>query len=302
MIPHARDLKLSSLLDLVNNREYVAHIKYPQTGFFTKPFVPEAGPFQGKLIKIYKTTRNKALAQRLKSLHDDYVAQLSHLDINIPETEMAVLFDRYEYCPVIIQYAFPQASLVRRIIQTKELLDCIELLKGILLAICRFWLSLNGRAPDNRLGLAASLRNCAFFDKHFWFFDTFPPLTSISNSEIHSLMLEFAPYSICRIVRPLISPMLHHVTSEYYDIEKMLKGIVGSACRLRPEFVSQFLEISRRTMTNQSIIQLNNYFIAQLDYPPRLSKTWLLTRFLLAQKGAPNVKRIHRAKHDATRN
>jgi hypothetical protein len=256
-------------------------------GFFSRPYKSLKGPYKGQIIKIYKK-QNLETCRSFIILHQDYVSTLRSIGIKIPETNIQICSDGKSFRLVIIQEPFSESELVRGIIQNGDLEQIRISLEGILKDSILFLEHIKTKSLVN-LGFHPTLRNYAIRENQFYYFDTFPPM-NLPEKKLRKFILSFAPYYVPAYFYPLLIPLMHRVTGEYYDPVKMLRGPIGSTCRLRPEYTEEILEFARSYFRAnlgdpEQMVQLTN----ELARPPRLSKIWLTLRRLLGKEGQPNV-------------
>lgn len=251
-------------------------------GFFSQPFRIYPQGMNPLVMKIYKPVRSKELALQIVSHHASYVSCLQHAGVQIPDTFLHLVERHSRNFLVVVQSPFADDELVRYRMMTGERESCIALLKALLAQTIDFLQS------GVQVGFHPTLRNFAWREG-LWFFDTFPPM-DMSQPNLNRIILHFAPVSLPLSRIP--TSWVNHVSNEYYQPSLMLKGLVGSSCRLRPEWSEDFLSQSRLQITASG---LPDHVIEQtldmLHQPPRLSGLWTGIRSLLGKEGKPNVPR-----------
>ncbi len=270
-------------LEAVDSRKY---------GFVSKPFLATSGPYTGKILKQYHTVRSRDLCTELIHVHTRYVALLKEAGISVPETEILLREpERGQYTVLIVQEAFPETALVRRIMLRAGFEECELLMRGIIndaVTVLNFMRS----HPEENMGFHPTLRNYAVTGGKLHYFDTFPPFCLWDQRRVEEVILDFAPFPFVRFSKPVLRPFMHRVTDEYYLEDKMILGIVGSSCRLRPEFCQRFLDSAAQHLGNMPPGRILNRagILNALSQPPSLSPLWVFTRRLLGKEGMPNLK------------
>lgn len=256
-----------------------------QWGFFSQPFIAVSGPYAGKIIKLYGPAGSPVLLQQLKQHHDAYYRALAKTGIQLPQTEMLLLQEGKKLRACIVQEPFPANDLVRfRILEGDEnavIANLIAMLNEAKVFVTD--------ATKPVMGFHPTTRNFAWRDNSLIYFDTFPPMLC-SQWEINNLVLRFTPVKLARVFRPVLRPFMGIVTREYYDEVKMIQGITGSVCRLRPEFAQKSLQVSQEWLagaglSNSTTRKLNHHFMN----PPSLPEIWIRMRSWLGKEGNPNL-------------
>ncbi|SEK19494.1 hypothetical protein SAMN05444413_1014 [Roseivivax marinus] len=255
-------------------------------GYFCAPFRPESGPYADRVIKVYRALPDRAALDRLAAAHDDYVAALHDAGVPLPETRFHLVDMGETTVPVIVQKALPDESLMRPLMQAATRDETLEMMQAAGEVIARFWL--NTRQAQTRLGFHPSIRNFAIIDGGAVFFDTFPPLIHYSRDEMGRLLLQFSEKRLMRIVGPAVMKGVTAIQDEWYSPPETLVGLVGSACRLRPELTRVYLDWGR-TFAREHMEPWADEAVAALDVPPRLPGYWTSMRRMLGLQGAPNV-------------
>ena len=257
-------------------------------GFFSKPFLIEDGILKGNVIKTYRPIDSEEYCARVKQLHDNYVEELRKANIKVPDTDLHIVDVDDKFHVAIIQEAFTPSELVRDVMKTCDVDPYLDLMAGVLTDAINFSAYMKDRTE--MLGFHPTLRNYAFRMGTFYYFDTFPPMAGISEEEVQQLVIDFAPYHFPGFVKKLSKKYLGKVTNEYYQYDLMISGIVGSSCRLRPEFADRVLIRARSVIENTPIDeQVKNDTLEIIKNPPKLSPLWTSMRKILGKEGKPNV-------------
>ncbi|WP_323766440.1 DUF6206 family protein [Marinovum sp.] len=255
-------------------------------GYFCAPFRPVGGPFSDRVIKVYRGSADRALMARLAECHGDYVAALHKTGVPVPETEFHLLPEGEMQVPVIVQEALPAETMMRPQMQAAPLPEALELMEAAGQVIARFWN--NADQFNTRIGFHPSIRNFAVADGRASFFDTFPPLIHYSRPEMGRMLLIFSESALMRSVGPLLRRRVTGIQDEWYSPPETLVGLVGSACRLRPDDGEAFLAWGRDFM-NREMPRWADEALPHLQRPPRLPGYWTGMRKLLGLQGEPNV-------------
>ena len=255
-------------------------------GYFCAPFRPASGPLANKVIKVYRGLRNVAELERLAQCHSDYVAALELTGVDLPVTDFHLLDIDGTTVPVIVQEALPSDSMMRLQIIAAEREQAVEMMEAAGQVIATFWN--NADKVEGRVGFHPSIRNFAYLDGKALFFDTFPPLIHYSREEMGKMLLTYSDKRLMRWVGPLIQGRVTGIQDEWYSASETLVGLVGSACRLRPNDSARFLEwgqdFARRAMPRWA-----EEAIPEMKAPPKLPGYWTGFRKVLGLQGAPNV-------------
>ncbi|MDD9744699.1 MULTISPECIES: DUF6206 family protein [Marinovum] len=255
-------------------------------GYFCAPFRPTQGPFSDRVIKVYRGSTDRALMARLATCHADYVAALHKTGVPVPETEFHLLPEGNLEVPVIVQEALPAESMMRPQMQAAPRDAALELMEAAGQVIARFWN--NADQFETRIGFHPSIRNFAVAGGQASFFDTFPPLIHYSRPEMGRMLLIFSESALMRRVGPLLRGRVTGIQDEWYLPPETLVGLVGSACRLRPEHGEAFLAWGRDFMTRE-MPRWADEALPHLQRPPRLPGYWTGMRKVLGLQGEPNV-------------
>lgn len=253
-------------------------------GFFSKPFRVQ---LQGKenIVKIYTAIRS--VKHIVQEKHDSYKNLLEQTGIKIPHTQAILMDERKPALFVIVQEPFADEELVRTILEKCEKEKVFELITKLFEDVLVFW---KNKPHDQPLGFHPTLRNYAIRNNTLYYVDTFPPM-NFPQDELNRFILKVAP--VPRVVTFFIpEKSINRVTDEYYSIEKMLIGLIGSTCRLRPEYADEILEYSKKYISGCTLNeQEKQNLLHDLDAPPRLSFLWRMVRKLTGNVGKPNVKK-----------
>lgn len=255
-------------------------------GYFCAPFRPATGPLSDHVIKVYRGLSDTAALHRLARCHDDYVAALHAAAVPLPETAFHLVDLGGVTVPVIVQRALPEDSLMRPRMQQAPLPATLEMMEAAGQVIARFWLW--ARSQEGRIGFHPSIRNFAILDGEAVFFDTFPPLVHYTREEMGRMLLTFSDKRLMRVVGPLMQTRVTGIQDEWYSPPETLVGLVGSACRLRPEHAGAYLDWGR-DFAAREMAPWAEEALKGLAEPPRLPGYWTGFRKLLGLQGEPNV-------------
>jgi hypothetical protein len=223
--------------------------------------------------------------KNLAELHDRYCLQLSKAGIQIPKTRLLELKGKSKNQVVCLQKAFKPENLCRKLIETSDLEGCITLIKALLTETLKFW---DLYKNNETIGFHPTLRNFALETETLHYFDTFPPM-NMERGKLNKIMVSSAPVNL--LYRLIGSTMMNMVTKEYYQVEPMYTGIIGSCCRLRPEFKEKFMKIGV-DYVKQSNLQgfEKDTIINRLTHVPKLNWLWLFARRVFGKHGRSNVR------------
>lgn len=255
-------------------------------GYFCAPFRPPSGPYADKVIKVYRGLRDGAALDRLAVCHDDYVAALLQTGVPMPTTQFTLLDVGGARIPVIVQDALPADTMMRPQMQRGELDQTLAMMQAAGEVIASFWN--NSDAIGTRIGFHPSIRNFAIVDGGAVFFDTFPPLIHYSRAEMGRMLLQFSDKRLMRLIGPLMQTRVTGIQDEWYSAPETLVGIVGSACRLRPDDAQAYLDWGRQ-FANTHMPRWADEAVRGMSKPPRLPGYWTGFRKLLGLQGEPNV-------------
>ncbi|MCL3880958.1 DUF6206 family protein [Marivita sp. GX14005] len=255
-------------------------------GYFCAPFRPATGPFSEKVIKVYRGLKDDAALDRLARCHDDYVAALNAAGVALPETEFHLLPVDNARIPVIVQRALPSDSMMRPQMLSADREETLKMMEAAGDVIATFWN--NADRSATRIGFHPSIRNFAYLDGKALFFDTFPPLIHYSREEMGRLLLLFSDKAVMRWIGPLMRARVTAIQDEWYSPPETLVGLVGSACRLRPDDAQAYLDWGR-DFASRRMARWAEEALPKLHEPPRLPGYWTGFRKLLGLQGEPNV-------------
>ncbi|MBV2358769.1 hypothetical protein KUH32_03205 [Thalassococcus sp. CAU 1522] len=255
-------------------------------GYFCAPFRPTDGPFADKVIKVYRGLPDGAALDRLARCHDDYADALRRTGVPLPQTEFVLLPRAGGRVPVIVQQALPETALMRPLMQRGTRDETLAMMQAAGEVIATFWN--HADRIETRIGFHPSIRNFAIVDGRAVFFDTFPPLIHYSRDEMGRMLLQFSDKRLMRLVGPLIRWRVTAIQDEWYSAPETLVGLVGSACRLRPEFAADYLDWGRDFAT-RAMPRWADEALAGMQEPPRLPAIWTGFRKLMGLQGEPNV-------------
>ncbi len=276
----------TDLLDLIRADARSRGQTVSRMGYFCAPFRPASGPYADKVIKVYRGLRDPAALARLARNHDDYVAVLRQTGVPFPETRLHLLALDGGQVPVIVQQALPSDSMMRKRMIEGSLERTLEDMQAAGEVIARFWNAAQGMTA--RVGFHPSIRNFAIIDGQAVFFDSFPPLIDYSRDEMGRLLLEFSDKRLMRLLGPLLRRRVTGIQDEWYSASETLIGMVGSACRLRPDDAAAYLDWGRG-FAPQFMPRWAEEIEAGLQTPPRLPGYWTGMRRVLGLQGAPNL-------------
>lgn len=255
-------------------------------GYFCAPFRPKDGPFSDRVIKVYRASRDREMMARLAQCHDDYAAALLKTGVPVPETAFHLLPEGDVQVPVIVQEALPPETMMRPQMQKATVDEALEMMEAAGQVIARFWN--NADQFETRIGFHPSIRNFAVSGGKATFFDTFPPLIHYSREEMGQMLLIFSESALMRRVGPLIRGRVTGIQDEWYSAPETLVGLVGSACRLRPDDAQAFLGWGR-DFANREMPRWADEALPEMQRPPRLPGYWTGMRKILGLQGEPNV-------------
>jgi hypothetical protein len=255
-------------------------------GYFCAPFRPASGPLSDKVIKVYRGLKDAAALDRLAQCHDDYVAALNTAGVALPLTEFHLIDMEGTRIPVIVQEALPSDSMMRPQMQSATVDETLVMMEAAGDVIATFWN--NADQFNTRIGFHPSIRNFAYLDGTALFFDTFPPLIHYSREEMGRMLLLFSDKALMRWVGPLVQTKVTGIQDEWYSAPETLVGLVGSACRLRPNDAEAYLNWGR-DFTQRRMSRWADEALPHLQEPPRLPGYWTGFRKLLGLQGEPNV-------------
>ena len=256
-------------------------------GYFCAPFRPQNGPLSDLVIKVYRSLADDAALDRLAHAHTDYVALLKRTNVGLPETEFHLLDLSGRRTPVVVQQALDARSMMRPQLIAADRQTALNLMDAAGKVIAGFWNALEER--DGRVGFHPSIRNFAIVDGRAMFFDTFPPLIGYSRDEMGDMLLQFSEKRLMRWIGPVLRQKVTGIQDEWYSPPETLVGLVGSACRLRPDDAEAFLSWGR-DFAQSEMPRWSDEVLTSLKVPPRLPGYWTGFRKLLGLQGEPNIQ------------
>ncbi|APX22215.1 MAG: hypothetical protein CML50_04305 [Rhodobacteraceae bacterium] len=277
---------LAALAETIRRHEAAQGQPISRLGYFCAPFRPAEGPFADRVIKVYRGMDDAAMLERLAAAHDDYVAALLETGVPMPETAFHLLEMEGARVPVIVQEALPEASLMRPLMQVAPRDETLAMMEAAGQVIARFWNAAD--RFDTRIGFHPSIRNFAIVDGVAMFYDTFPPLIHYSRDEMGRMLLLFSEKRLMRLIGPFMKARVTGIQDEWYSPPETLVGLVGSACRLRPEHAEAYLSWGR-DFAAREMPRWADEAIAGMQEAPRLPGYWTGFRKLLGLQGEPNV-------------
>lgn len=277
---------LTALKDVIRADSDARGQPISKLGYFCAPFRPLSGPLSDKVIKVYRGLDDAQALERLAQCHVDYVAALLKTGVPMPETEFHLLELDGARIPVIVQQALEADQMMRPLMQTSGLDDALSMMQAAGEVIATFWN--NADQFGTRIGFHPSIRNFAIVDGGAVFFDTFPPLIHYSRDEMGKMLLTFSEKRLMRIIGPLMQKRVTGIQDEWYSAPETLVGLVGSACRLRPDDADAFLTWGR-AFAQSDMPRWADEAIAGMQDAPRLPGYWTGFRKLLGLQGEPNV-------------
>ncbi len=254
-------------------------------GYFSKPFRVYHGD-RALFIKLYFPVNNQEYISHIISNHNDYIRELRNAGIKVPETIILSRKVKGKHQLVIIQDSFRDDELLRNRILSEDLEGVKRLCTMVFDEMLEFREKKN---KDIDIGFHPTLRNYCVHNNVLWFFDTFPPML-MDRKTLNRLIIRMSPHG--GFLKKIIPPALvNKVTDEYYNIDTMFTGVVGSCCRLRPDDSEAILEFSRGYANESDLItgDEKKSILRLLVRPPQLSGIWILVRKLSRNTGKPNV-------------
>lgn len=253
-------------------------------GFFSKPF---CWTYQGQEVMVKRYHPIRKGAEEIIEEHNNYVLALKKTGISVPETRIEAVSKGRKKELVILQIAFPKESLLRTLFQQEEnwegLAHWMDRMYGETL---KFW---NNKPENQALGFHPTFRNFCFTTGQMHYFDTFPPM-EMDQKKLNRRIIQMAPVPSW-IKKFVPQVMINRVSNEYYDLNLMVLGILGSAIRLKPDFRDAFLSHAKNFFSKADMHSVEkNSLLAAIDQPPQLSWIWRTVRKLTGNVGKPNVK------------
>ncbi|SPF78247.1 DUF6206 family protein [Pseudoprimorskyibacter insulae] len=279
---------LDALRDLLREDSPYRTAPVSRLGYFCAPFRPSGGPLADKIIKIYRGLPDNAALDRLAQCHDDYVAALVKTGVPMPLTEIHLMDMGGARIPVIVQEALPDGTMMRPLMQSASLAETLDMMQAAGEVIATFWN--NADQFDTRIGFHPSIRNFAIVDGGAVFFDSFPPLIHYTRDEVGKMLLQYSDKRLMRLVGPFLQKKVTGIQDEWYSAPETLVGLVGSACRLRPDDAEAYLDWGRG-FAKSAMPRWADEAIAGMIEAPRLPSYWTGFRKVLGLQGEPNLKK-----------
>lgn len=257
-----------------------------ELGFFSKPIRVNDANGKAYVVKLYRPIKSENRCLVIMSQHDAYVLELKKTGIQIPETFIQLKKRNNKFQLIIAQAAFAEDELIRGRLETCNESDFLEVLGMVLDDTLKFW---SNKPLGIDIGFHPTLRNYAIQQKQLFYFDTFPPML-MPQEELNKLIILMAPVRLnIRFMTPISA--INRVSNEYYQIDKMIVGIIGSCCRLRPDFVESILTFSRQYISNANSLNPSDKqtILKEIENPPKLSGIWVTFRKIFGKTGKPNV-------------
>jgi hypothetical protein len=257
-----------------------------ELGFFSKPIRIRGTNGADLILKLYRPLKKEEKAKKIIECHEQYIVALRSTGIMIPPTAIGLQKLHHTYQIVILQPAFDEIRLVRTIAETCFEIELLALIEFMLNDTLTYWKN----KPRVEIGFHPTMRNYAFDQGKLHYFDTFPPML-MPQKELNRLIIDMAPARLN--IRALIpNRIINRVSDEYYQKDKMITGIIGSACRLRPELSNAILSHCRNYISKSADLKDDekSYLLDQLKRPPQLSGIWITFRKIFGKTGRPNVK------------
>ncbi len=281
-----RRLWTDTLAEMIGSGETERGKKVSRLGFFCEPYRPPSGIFADTVIKVYRTAAGADL-ERLVRAHDAYIAFLRDSGVQVPETRILLVPVGGREIPVIVQEALPAETMMRARMVGTPLPEAMSAMQAAGEVIARFWAYAAGR--EERVGFHPSIRNLAIIDGVGVFFDSFPPLIDYSHAEMGQALASFSSNRWLRAVAPFMRKRIEGIQDEWYDPMDNLVGLVGSACRLRPDDSARFLDWGR-SFAAERMGMSPEIIAAELAEPPKLPGYWRAVRTLIGKTGTPDQR------------
>jgi len=254
-------------------------------GFFSQPYRLE---YEGRefIVKQYLPVKDTATVSGIIENHNEYVSVLKSLGINIPDTRIISRKIRNREQLVIIQEPFKDQCLLRNIILSASIEEIHEICILLFNDILSFWKRKESMVD---IGFHPTIRNYALYNSQLYFFDTFPPMLK-KQKEVNRLIITMSPFGKW-IKKILPAKMMNIVSDEFYQLDRMFTGIIGSCCRLRPSYASRILDLSKEYIMNCAHLTPTEKedITRKLKTPPHLPWIWIMVRKLSKNTGAPNI-------------
>ncbi len=275
--------EIQKLLEEVAQREQDSNL-----GFFSKP-VRISHQGEELMLKTYAPLKSAELSREIISHHDKYVDALRSTGVKVPDTQITSMNSPKGEQLLIIQRAFPSEALLRtQVIEAQSLEEVLSLIELIFRDTLKYWVN----RPEQAIGFHPTLRNYSNLDEELYYFDTFPPML-VEQRELNKLIRQMSPYGGGLLKRFLPLNLLNRVSDEYYQLDKMFSGIVGSTCRLHPNYAEDILRFAKEFLSGYSQLkpEERESILQKLKAPPKLPKIWVLIRKWSGNEGAPNLEK-----------
>ena len=277
------DIQLEEIIQNKSDKKKLAS----QLGFFSKPLLVK--DYQGVefVVKLYRPVKSEKTSNFLIENHEAYTKAMDNIGIRIPDTKILSKNIRGKHQLIIIQKAFSAAELVREQMETAPEQRVLDLLKLLLDDIMKFWMN---KPAALQIGFHPTTRNYALRDEQLYYFDTFPPML-MPQKTLNELIITMAPVKF--MIRGLVpQSAINRVSDEYYNADRMITGIIGSSCRLRPEMYNSILNFCKEYIAINTILNTDerNRILENISNPPQLSGIWVGFRKLFGMTGKPNLK------------
>jgi hypothetical protein len=279
-------MDLQKELDFILREPPVKAQLSSELGFFSKPVRIKGSDGVDYILKFYRPLKKEKKAKRIIENHEQYIVALRSAGITIPPTAIGLQKIHHAYQIVILQPAFDENRLVRTIAETCFEIELLALIEFMLNDTLTYWKN----KPRVEIGFHPTMRNYAFDQGKLHYFDTFPPML-MPQKELNRLIIDMAPARLN--IRAFIpNRIINRVSNEYYQKDKMITGIIGSACRLRPELSNSILVHCRNYISKSAELKDDekSYLLNKLKHPPQLSGIWITFRKIFGKTGKPNVK------------
>lgn len=273
--------------------EYITWAKtqqpFSKLGFFSQPVLATHGPLANKMLKVYPPFKKEQEALTLQDNHHQYIQLLRDTGRHLPETIMEIVKTGNCYTPLVIQRSFEKQELLRGIMESCTSHNAYLSFLRLILEDTLNYLSYLAKQNSSTLGFHPTLRNYAFHNQTLYYFDTFPPM-NMGQAELNQWVRATLPQKSLRALSRVFPVILNKVTHEYYDSTAMVTGIIGSACRLKPEWADVSLKWAKNYLMNHENSALPiEPILEKLQTNPRLSLGWTTIRKLTKNIGKPNV-------------
>jgi len=254
-------------------------------GFFSKPYRLE---YEGRevIVKQYLPIKDTETVSDIIKNHEAYVTVLRSLGINIPNTRIISRKIRNREQLVIIQEPFKYQCLLRNIILSASFEEIQKICTLLFNDILTFW---KEKESTVNIGFHPTIRNYAFYNSQLYFFDTFPPML-MKQKEVNRLIITMSPFG--KLIKKILPARIMNIVSdEFYQLDRMFTGIVGSCCRLRPACATRILDFSKEYITNCELLTPTEKedITKKLKPPLHLPWIWIIIRKLSKNTGAPNI-------------